>query len=90
MTGTGALWHAAGHDVTFAARDITEAQVLAEELGDHAHAAAMEAAAACAEVVLAERAFSTLQARVLASQNHRRPRWALFRSRGPDGHLGGG
>jgi predicted dinucleotide-binding enzyme len=40
----------------------------------------MKAAVSCAEVVLAAPAFNTLQARVLARQNHRRPRWVLFLS----------
>src|SRR5690242_5666210 len=35
----GRLWHAAGHDVTFAARDAAGPQALAEELGERAHAA---------------------------------------------------
>jgi predicted dinucleotide-binding enzyme len=32
----GRLWHAAGHDVTFAARHATRPRALAAELGDRA------------------------------------------------------
>ena len=35
----GRLWHAAGHDVTFAARHATRPRALAAELGERAHAA---------------------------------------------------
>jgi len=48
----GRLWHAAGHDVTFAARDAARPQALAAELGEHAHAASVADAAAAADVVL--------------------------------------
>jgi 8-hydroxy-5-deazaflavin:NADPH oxidoreductase len=49
----GRLWHAAGHEVTFAARDPADPRALATELGGRAHAAANAAdAAAAAEVVL--------------------------------------
>ena len=48
----GRLWHAAGHDVTFAARDATRPQALAAELGERAHAASVAGAVAVAEVVL--------------------------------------
>src|SRR4029077_2458842 len=34
----GRLWHAIGHDVTFAARDAARPQALAAELGEHARA----------------------------------------------------
>jgi len=49
----GRLWHAAGHDVTFAARDAARPRALAAELGEHAHAASVADAVAGAEVVLA-------------------------------------
>ena len=48
----GRLWHAAGHDVTFAARDAARPRALAAELGERAHAASVADAAAGAEVVL--------------------------------------
>jgi predicted dinucleotide-binding enzyme len=48
----GQLWHAAGHDVTFAARDAARPRALAAELGEHAHAASVADAVAGAEVVL--------------------------------------
>jgi predicted dinucleotide-binding enzyme/3-methyladenine DNA glycosylase Tag len=48
----GRLWHAAGHDVTFAARHATRPRALAAELGERAHAASAADAAASAEVVL--------------------------------------
>src|SRR5690348_9917391 len=48
----GRLWHAAGHDVTFAARHAARPQALAAELGDRAHAASVADAVAAAEVVL--------------------------------------
>ena len=48
----GRLWHAAGHDVTFAARHATRPRALAAELGDRAHAASVADAVAAAEVVL--------------------------------------
>jgi 8-hydroxy-5-deazaflavin:NADPH oxidoreductase len=124
----GRLWHAAGHEVTFAAQDAAEPQALAAELGERAHAATVTSALAAAEVVLVAvpgtavvdvltaaggldgkviidaanmmgtdrlslsqlagsfpqarwvRAFNTLQARVLADENHRQPRWVLFLS----------
>ncbi|MBV9208916.1 MAG: NAD(P)-binding domain-containing protein, partial [Actinobacteria bacterium] len=125
----GRLWHAAGHEVTFAAQDAAGPMALAEELGDRAHAAATAAdAVAAGDVVLVAvpgpavtgvltaagsldgkviidaanmmgagrlslrqlaeafpggrwvRAFNTLQARVLAEENHRQPRWVLFLS----------
>jgi predicted dinucleotide-binding enzyme len=34
----GRLWHAAGHDITFAARHATRPRALAAELGERAHA----------------------------------------------------
>jgi predicted dinucleotide-binding enzyme/3-methyladenine DNA glycosylase Tag len=124
----GRLWYAAGHEVTFAARDIADAEALAAELGERAHAATVTGAVADAEAVLVAvpgpavvevlrdagsldrkviidaanmmgagrlslrqlagafpgarwvRAFNTLQARVLAEENHRQPRWVLFLS----------
>ena len=124
----GRLWHAAGHEVTFAAQDAAEPQALAAELGERAHAATVADAVTAAEVVLVAvpgpavvdvltaagslggrvvidaanmmgkdrlslgqladmfpqarwvRAFNTLQARVLADENHRQPRWVLFLS----------
>ena len=124
----GRLWHAAGHEIIFAAQDAAEPQVLAAELGDRAHAATVPGAVAAADVVLVAvpgpavvdvlsaagglggkviidaanmmgagrlslrqlagsfpegrwvRAFNTLQARVLADENHRQPRWVLFLS----------
>jgi predicted dinucleotide-binding enzyme/3-methyladenine DNA glycosylase Tag len=124
----GRLWHAAGHEVTFAARDIGDARALAEELGERSHADTVPGAVAVADVVLLAvpgpavtgvlaaagsldgkvivdaanmmgpgrlslrqladafpgarwvRAFNTLQASVLASENHRQPRWVLFLS----------
>jgi 8-hydroxy-5-deazaflavin:NADPH oxidoreductase len=124
----GRLWHAAGHEVTFAGRDVGEPRELAAELGDSAHAAPVADAVAGADVVLVAvpgtavtgvltaagrldgkviidaanmmgqdrlsltqlasafpaarwvRAFNTLQARVLADENHRLPRWVLFLS----------
>jgi 8-hydroxy-5-deazaflavin:NADPH oxidoreductase len=48
----GRLWHAAGHDVTFAARDAARPRALAAELGERAHAASVADAVAGAEVVL--------------------------------------
>jgi 8-hydroxy-5-deazaflavin:NADPH oxidoreductase len=48
----GRLWHAAGHDVTFAARHATRPRALAAELGERAHAASVAGALAGAEVVL--------------------------------------
>jgi 8-hydroxy-5-deazaflavin:NADPH oxidoreductase len=48
----GWLWHAVGHDVTFAARDAARPQALAAELGERAHAASVADAVAVAEVVL--------------------------------------
>jgi len=48
----GGLWHAAGHDVTFAARHATRPRALAAELGERAHAASVADAVAGAEVVL--------------------------------------
>jgi 8-hydroxy-5-deazaflavin:NADPH oxidoreductase len=48
----GRLWHTAGHDVTFAARDAARPQALAAELGERAHAASVADAVADAEVVL--------------------------------------
>ena len=48
----GRLWHAAGHDVTFAARHATRPRALAAELGERAHAASVAGAVAAAEVVL--------------------------------------
>ena len=48
----GRLWHAAGHDVTFAARDAARPRALAAELGERAHAASVAGAVAVAEVVL--------------------------------------
>ena len=48
----GRLWHAAGHDVTFAARGAARPQELAAELGVRAHAAPVADAVAGAEVVL--------------------------------------
>jgi 8-hydroxy-5-deazaflavin:NADPH oxidoreductase len=48
----GRLWHAAGHDVTFAARHATQPQALAAELGERARAASVPDAVAGAEVVL--------------------------------------
>ncbi len=48
----GRLWHAAGHDLTFAARHATRPRALAAELGAHAHAATVAEAVAAAEVVL--------------------------------------
>jgi 8-hydroxy-5-deazaflavin:NADPH oxidoreductase len=124
----GRLWHDAGHDITFAARDIDETKALADELGDRAHVATVADGLAGAQVVLVAvpgpavvealtaagaldgqvvidaanmmggdrlslgqladrfpggrwvRAFNTLQARVLAQENHRQPRWVLFLS----------
>jgi 8-hydroxy-5-deazaflavin:NADPH oxidoreductase len=48
----GRLWHAAGHDVTFAARDPGRPRALAAELGARAHAASVADAVAGAEAVL--------------------------------------
>ena len=48
----GQLWHAAGHDVTFAARGAARPRALAAELGERAHAASVAGAVADAEVVL--------------------------------------
>jgi 8-hydroxy-5-deazaflavin:NADPH oxidoreductase len=48
----GRLWHAAGHDVTFAARHAARPQELAAELGEHAYMASVADAVAGAEVVL--------------------------------------
>jgi 8-hydroxy-5-deazaflavin:NADPH oxidoreductase len=48
----GRLWHAADHDVTFAARHADRPRALAAELGERAHAASVADAVAGAEVVL--------------------------------------
>jgi predicted dinucleotide-binding enzyme/3-methyladenine DNA glycosylase Tag len=48
----GRLWHAAGHDVTFAARHAARPRALAAELGERAHAASVAEAVAGAGVVL--------------------------------------
>jgi predicted dinucleotide-binding enzyme len=48
----GRLWHAAGHDVTFAARHATRPRELAAELGERAHAASVADAVAAVEVML--------------------------------------
>jgi 8-hydroxy-5-deazaflavin:NADPH oxidoreductase len=48
----GRLWHAAGHDVTFAARHAARPRALAAELGERAHAASVADAVAGADVVL--------------------------------------
>jgi predicted dinucleotide-binding enzyme/3-methyladenine DNA glycosylase Tag len=48
----GRLWHAAGHDVTFAARHAARPQALAAELGERARAAPVADAVAGADVVL--------------------------------------
>jgi hypothetical protein len=48
----GTLWHAAGHDVTFAARHDSRPRALAAALGERAHAASVAGAVAAAEVVL--------------------------------------
>jgi 8-hydroxy-5-deazaflavin:NADPH oxidoreductase len=48
----GRLWHADGHDVTFAARDAARPRALAAELGARAHAASVADAVAGADVVL--------------------------------------
>lgn len=48
----GRLWHAAGHDVTFAARHAPRPRALAAELGERAHAASVADAVAAAEAVL--------------------------------------
>jgi D-arabinose 1-dehydrogenase-like Zn-dependent alcohol dehydrogenase len=50
----GRLWHAAGHDVTFAARHATRPRALAAELGERAHAASAAEAVAAAEAVLVD------------------------------------
>jgi predicted dinucleotide-binding enzyme len=47
----GRLWHAAGHDVTFASRHATQPRALAAELGKRAYAASIADAVAAAEVV---------------------------------------
>src|SRR2546429_4995039 len=46
----GRLWHAAGHDVTFAARDAARPRALAAELGERADAASVADAVAGADV----------------------------------------
>jgi predicted dinucleotide-binding enzyme/3-methyladenine DNA glycosylase Tag len=51
-SAVGRHWHAAGRDVTFAARHATGPRALAAELGDRAHAASVADAVAAAEVVL--------------------------------------
>jgi 8-hydroxy-5-deazaflavin:NADPH oxidoreductase len=48
----GRLWHAAGHDVTFAARHAARPRALEAELGEHAHAASVADAVAGADAVL--------------------------------------
>jgi len=48
----GRLWHAAGHDVTFAARHAAQPRALAAELGERAHAASVAGAVASVEAVL--------------------------------------
>jgi predicted dinucleotide-binding enzyme len=131
----GRLWHATGHEVTFAAQDSTGAHALAEQRGERAHAAAVAEAVAAAEVVLVAipgpavvdaltaagsldgqvvidaantmgkdrlslrqlantfprarwvRACNTLQARVLANEHHRQPRWVLFLSGDEKGEI---
>ncbi|HEX6524951.1 MAG TPA: NAD(P)-binding domain-containing protein [Streptosporangiaceae bacterium] len=47
----GRLWHAAGHDVTFASRHAIQPRALATELGKRAQAASVADAVAAAEVV---------------------------------------
>src|SRR5260221_14067002 len=47
----GRLWHAAGHDVTFAARHAARPRALAAELGQRAHAASAADAVAGADGV---------------------------------------
>jgi len=51
-SAAGRLWHAAGHDVTFAARDPASPHALSEELGERAHAATVPGAVTAAEAVL--------------------------------------
>jgi 8-hydroxy-5-deazaflavin:NADPH oxidoreductase len=51
-SAVGRLWHAAGHDVTFSARDAARPQALAAELGERAHAAPVSDAVTGAETVL--------------------------------------
>lgn len=48
----GRLWHAAGHEVTFAGRDEGEPRELATQLGDRAHAAPVVGAVAWADLAL--------------------------------------
>ena len=48
----GRLWHAAGHDITFAARGAARPRALAAELRERAHAASVAGAVSDAEVVL--------------------------------------
>lgn len=48
----GALWPAAGRDVTFTARHATRPRALAAELGERAHGASVGDATPDAEVVL--------------------------------------
>ena len=48
----GRLWHAVGHDVTFAAGHAARPQALAAELGERAHGASVADAVAGADVVL--------------------------------------
>ena len=48
----GRLWHAVGHDVTFAARHAARPKALAADLGERAHAASVADAVAGAEAVL--------------------------------------
>ena len=52
FSASARLWHAADHDVTFAARHATRPRALAAELGERAHAASVADAVAAAEVVL--------------------------------------
>jgi predicted dinucleotide-binding enzyme len=48
----GRLWHAADHEVTFAARHATRPRALAAGLGERAHAASVADAVTAAEAVL--------------------------------------
>jgi predicted dinucleotide-binding enzyme len=48
----GRLWHAAGHEITFAARDLAEPRALADELSEGTHGATVPDAVGAAEVVL--------------------------------------
>src|ERR1700745_3541949 len=61
----GRLWHAAGHDVTFAARHATRPRALAAELGGRAHPASAAVAVPALAVTGALQAAGPLDGRIV-------------------------